>query len=123
MKRMEIRVRSECRSVPWSKLQAFASVQLQAGEVEKSLRSAADMTICKFEEGLPFCFDARGQTSSVEYPDGTTEVPIDAFINCTSIQRLTIPCSVTSIQPWGFAMCSSLTCLKFSHQHSITGLH
>ena len=47
-------------------------------------------------------------------PEGTTEIPGRAFVDCEDLTTVVIPDSVTSIGNMAFYRCSSLTSITFN---------
>ena len=66
---------------------------------------------CVRWQDCPDNSDVEDRPIRLIVPEGTTEIPAEAFKGCSSIQSVSIPGSVTSIGDEAFHGCSSLTSL------------
>lgn len=57
---------------------------------------------------LPASITSYGQTYSV------TAIGENAFFNCRNLTKVTLPATITEIEPQGFAFCSGITTIKMS---------
>ena len=63
------------------------------------------------------------KTMHVIIPEGTKEIELDAFKDCTGLTSVTIPNSVTSIGNWAFSDCSGLTSVTIPNSVISIGWH
>jgi len=58
---------------------------------------------------------------SIQIPDGITEIPANAFLNCRSLKTVSLPSSITSIGKQAFNRCELLEALKLPDHISEIG--
>ena len=69
---------------------------------------------CSSKHEAPYDLSRSERGVLLNIPDDTTEIPVEAFMDCKSIVIVTMPRSVTALKSCAFSGCSSLTSLQLS---------
>ncbi len=71
------------------------------------------------DEGFANADSYRSAAKSLTVIDPVTRVPTEAFYNSSNIESVTLPASLTTIDPYAFDSCSNLTAVDFSQCGSL----
>ena len=85
-------------------------------EIPKSLEKAGDDYIASY---LPGAFSGCKNLKHISFEEGTTEIAYKLFSNCTGLEEIIIPDTVTTIKGNAFYECSNLAKVKLSENLTV----